>query len=103
MEKYFLKTNTTDTYAIIKKYINLDENDFSYTESGNDITITSYIGNNDDVIVLDKHIEMYTLARPTVYKLNVEDYTYTDNNGVVTLTKYTGSGGNIDTPFLEEG
>lgn len=95
MEKYFLKTNTTDTYAIIKKYINLDENDFSYTESGNDITLTSYIGSDDDVIVLDRHMDIFTLARPSQNYTLTLNPTPNDATVVLTAPGYTQSGNTI--------
>jgi len=63
MKSYILK-HGNDSYVLKKKSINLDENDFSYTESGNDITITAYNGSDSDVTVVDRKIDLYMLARP---------------------------------------
>ena len=90
----------------MRKGENLSDDDFSYTESGNDITVTSYIGSDTDVKVVDKFRDYYVLVRPTPYipeyKLNVAEYEYTNNNGEVILTLYTGNGGEVDAPQLED-
>lgn len=101
MKKYVLR-NGNNKLFIMRKGENLSDDDFSYTESGNDITITSYIGNNTDVKVVDKFKDYYVLARPPDYKVYVLDYNYTNDNGVVVLTKYKGTSTNVDTPIMEE-
>lgn len=73
MGKYLLKTNVNSTYVIISKYLSLDDNDFTYRESGDDISIESYIGNDTDVTVLSGGEDIYALARPP------ESYTLTIN------------------------
>ena len=105
MKKYVLR-NGNDKLFIMRKGETLSDDDFSYTESGNNITLTSYIGSDTDVKIIDKFKDYYVLARPTPYtpkyRLNVTDYEYTNNNGDVVLTKYIGSGGEVDAPQLEE-
>ena len=102
MDTYFLKR--TDGYYVIRRKTETLGNGLTYTESGNNITITGYTGNNSDVTISDFNDDSYCLARPTEvvpYKLNVANYTYTDDNGIVTLLSYTGEG-DADTPVLEE-
>ena len=100
MEKYSLRTST-DEFLLRKKYEFLND-DYTYTTSGNDVTVTQYTGNDTDVALVTAYDEYYALARKIVGKLNIEDYNYTNDSGVVTLTLYTGSGGNVDVPIVEE-
>lgn len=102
MDKYVLR-NGNNKLFIMRKGENLSDDDFSYTESGNDITVTSYIGNNTDVKVVDKFRDMYVLVRPSkTYKVNIDGYIYEkDRNGVVKLLFYNGENTEVDTPILE--
>lgn len=104
MDIYFLKTSN-GTFILKRKLETLGDG-LTYTESGNDITVTGYTGSNTDVILVNRTEDMFCLARPTPYipeyRLNVTDYEYTNNDGDVILTLYTGNGGEVDTPQLEE-
>ena len=103
MQKYVLR-NGNDKLFIMRKGENLSDDDFSYTESGNDITVTSYIGSDTDVKVIDKFRDMYILARPVpVIRLDITGYTYSyDEDNNLILTNYHGIEQNIDTPNIEE-
>ena len=102
MQLYVLRKGD-DKLVFIRKGENFSDDDFSYTESGNDIIIDSYIGSDTDVKVVNKFRDIYMLVRPSKsYKVNVEDYENTLKGTVLTLTKYIGSGGDVDTPELEE-
>ena len=89
MKKYVLR-NGNDKLFIIRKGENLSDDDFSYTESGNDITITSYIGSDTDVKVVDKFKDMYMLVRPDpVIRLDITGYTYSYDEDKTNVSKIT--------------
>ena len=102
MQLYVLR-NGEDKLVFMRKGENLSDDDFSYTESGNDITVTSYIGSDTDVKVVDKFRDIYMLVRPSkTYKVNIDGYLYEkDRNGVVKLLFYNGENTEVDTPILE--
>ena len=100
--RHFLIRNN-NLYAIKRKNEYLNE-DFTYTTSGNDITLQLYTGSNTDVSLVDKSEDYFCLARPLppIYGVNVDDYTYTYLGNILTLTRYVGSNSDIDTPEIEE-
>lgn len=102
MQLYVLR-NGDDKLVLMRKGEILSDDDFSYTESGNDITITSYIGSDTDVKVVDKFRDTYMLVRPSkTYKVNIDGYLYEkDSEGVVKLLFYNGENTEVDTPILE--
>ena len=85
-----------------------------YTQSGNSITVPKgtsvlwmvakegYETQSGNVTVTSTQSVNVVLEESTVYGVDVTDYNYTLNNGVCVLTQYTGSGGDIDTPEIEE-
>ena len=62
--KAFTLIRNNDKFALRRKSETLDENSFTYTESGNNITITAYTGSDTDVKITDKIDEYFSLVRP---------------------------------------
>lgn len=88
MQLYVLR-NGDDKLVLMRKGEILSDDDFSYTESGNDITITSYIGSDTDVKIVDKIKDTYVLVRPeSTYK----KYTITYDETEYTATPEEGYG-----------
>lgn len=102
MQKYVLRKGN-DKLLILRKGAIFSEDDFSYTETSNDVTITEYIGSDADVKVLDRFRNFYILGRPEPFiKMNITGYTYTHDNDNIILTNYHGVEQNVDTPNIEE-
>ena len=88
MKKYILR-HGNDYLLLKRKKENLSEDDFTYTESGNNITITQYIGDETDVKIIDKIKDTYVLVRPeSTYK----KYTITYDETEYTATPEEGYG-----------
>lgn len=62
MEDYCFKYNN-ETYALATKEEYLHEG-LQYTQSGNNITVTSYTGTDTDVVVLNRIINYFPFVLP---------------------------------------
>ena len=87
--------NGNDKLLIMRKGETLSDDDFSYTTSGNDITITSYIGSDTDVKIIDKFRDMYVLVRPIKIVTLTINPTPNDATVVLTAAGYTQSNNSI--------
>lgn len=100
MKRYCVRKGN-DIYFFVRKKDTLQDG-LQTTESGNDVTITSYTGSDTDVVVVTRDMSYFCLGRPsTDMKLNVAEYNYTFVDSVATLTKYIGDSINVDTPEPE--
>lgn len=103
MSIQYILRNGNDKLLIMRKGETLSDDNFSYTTSGNNITVTSYIGSDTDVKIIDEFKDMYVLVRPELsYRVNVTGYSYTYENGDLILTNYNGVEQDVDTPTIEE-
>lgn len=88
MKKYIIRYGN-DKLIFKRKGETLSDDNFSYTESGNDITITQYIGDDIDVKIVDRFKDTYVLVRPeSTYK----KYTITYDETEYTATPEEGYG-----------
>lgn len=84
MSIQYILRNGKDKLLLMRKGETLSDDNFSYTTSGNNITVTSYIGSDIDVKIIDKFKDYYVLARPDSQTLKKYTITYDESEYITT-------------------